>query len=144
VAVSPVILSTKANPYVITFDGGADPNPGAGYGSFHIVNPLGRTIIERLDFSRSGEVLTNNQAEYRTLIAALDRLRTMLGDRAPLEHVRIDGDSQLVINQVRGTWKVRQPDLLPLRDRVLELANSFGSVDFHWHRRSNSVRILGH
>ena len=35
---SPTPLSTRSNPYVITFDGGADPNPGKGYGSFHIAD----------------------------------------------------------------------------------------------------------
>ncbi len=45
-------LSTAKNPYIITFDGGADPNPGKGYGSFHIASPTGQEILERRDFSR--------------------------------------------------------------------------------------------
>jgi ribonuclease HI len=141
---SPVPLSTPQTPYVVTFDGGADPNPGRGYGSFHIASPTGRTLLERLDFSSERHSMTNNQAEYRTLIAALGHLKGLLAERAPVEHVRVDGDSQLVINQVKGTWKVRQTELKPLRAQAADLGAAFGSIEYHWHRRSNSVRLLGH
>lgn len=137
-------LSTRENPYIVTFDGGADPNPGKGYGSFHISSPTGNTLLERRDYSASGKKMTNNQAEYRTLIEALSFLQTKLGERAPVEHVRVDGDSQLVINQVTGTWKVRQEELKPLRAEAAQLGARFGSIFYRWHRRSNSVRMLGH
>lgn len=137
-------LSSRENPYVITFDGGADPNPGKGYGSFHIISPTGREVLERLDFSSLSDSMTNNQAEYRTLIAALEYLDEKLAERAPFEHVRVDGDSQLVINQTKGAWKVRQAELRPLRDRVQALGSIFASIEYRWHRRTNSVRILGH
>lgn len=141
---SPAPLSTKNNPYVITFDGGADPNPGKGYGSFHIASPTGNSLIERRDYSAGGKTMTNNQAEYRTLIEALAFLRQKLADRAAVEHVRVDGDSQLVINQVTGVWKVRKVELKPLRDEAARLGAEFGSITYRWHRRSNSVRMLGH
>ena len=141
---SPVALSTPTTPYVVTFDGGADPNPGKGYGSFHIASPTGQEILERRDFSGSGLLMTNNQAEYRTLIEALRFLRQKLGERAPVEHVRVDGDSQLVINQVQGIWKVRQENLKPLRAEAVSLGTGFGSISYRWHRRDNSVRLLGH
>jgi len=88
--------------------------------------------------------MTNNQAEYRTLIEALSFLQTKLGERAAVEHIRVDGDSQLVINQVKGTWKVRQEELKPLRAEAARLCNEYGSIVFRWHRRLNSVRLLGH
>jgi ribonuclease HI len=141
---SPTPLSTRDAPYVVTFDGGADPNPGKGYGSFHISSPTGQELLERRDYSGSGRPMTNNQAEYRTLIEALLFLKQKLGARAPVEHVRVEGDSQLVINQVQGTWKVRQEELKPLRNEAATLGASFGSIAYRWHRRDNSVRILGH
>lgn len=141
---SPAPLSTRANPYVITFDGGADPNPGKGYGSFHISSPTGRELVERRDYSANGQIMTNNQAEYRTLIEALLFLKDKLGDRSRVEHVQVDGDSQLVINQVQGKWKVRQEELKPLRNEAATIGSSFGSIAYRWHRRSNSVRLLGH
>lgn len=141
---SPTPISTDENPYVVTFDGGADPNPGKGYGSFHISSPTGRSLIERRDYSTGGKRMTNNQAEYRTLIEALLFLHEKLGDRASIEHVRVDGDSQLVINQVTGAWKVRQAELKPLRAEAAKLGANFGSIVYRWHARSNSVRMLGH
>jgi len=141
---SPTPLSTRGNPYIVTFDGGADPNPGKGYGSFHISSPTGSELLERRDYSTNGQKMTNNQAEYRTLIEALAFLQNKLGERAHVEHVRVDGDSQLVINQVSGKWKVRQEELKPLRAEAARLAAVFGSIELHWHRRSNSVRLLGH
>lgn len=141
---SPVSLSTRDNPYIVTFDGGADPNPGKGYGSFQMASPTGREVLERRDYSANGRTMTNNQAEYRTLIESLLYLRQKLGDRAPLEHVRVDGDSQLIINQVQGVWKVRQEELKPLRAEAVSIASSFGSISYRWHRRDKSVRLLGH
>jgi ribonuclease HI len=137
-------LSSRDNPYIVTFDGGADPNPGKGYGSFHIASPSGKSLIERRDYSAGGKRMTNNQAEYRTLIEALLFLHEKLGKRATSEHVRVDGDSQLVINQVTGAWKVRQAELKPLRDQAAKLGTDFGSIVYRWHRRENSVRMLGH
>lgn len=141
---APAPLSTPITPYVVTFDGGADPNPGKGYGSFHISSPTGRELLERLDFSDNGQKMTNNQAEYRTLIGALKHLQRLLAERGPVEHVRVIGDSQLVINQVTGAWKVRQEDLKPLQAEVVQLGAQFGSIEFRWHRREHSVRLLGH
>ncbi|MEZ4665650.1 MAG: ribonuclease HI family protein [Thermomicrobiales bacterium] len=140
---SPVPLSSRTNPYVITFDGGADPNPGKGYGKLSHPKPHRPRTAGATRLSRR-RAMTNNQAEYRTLIEALLFLREKLGDRAPVEHVRVDGDSQLVINQVQGKWKVRQEELKPLRNEAAALGASFGSIDYRWHRRSNSVRLLGH
>jgi len=141
---SPTPLSTRDTPYIVTFDGGADPNPGKGYGSFHIASPTGQELLERRDYSGNGRPMTNNQAEYRTLIEALQFLKLKLGDRARLEHVRVNGDSQLVINQVQGKWKVRQEELKPLQAEAANLGSCFGSVAYLWHRRDNSVRLLGH
>ena len=92
----------------------------------------------------SGVTLRPATADDRTLIEALAFLQQKLADRAPVEHVRVDGDSQLVINQVTGTWKVRQAELKPLREQAAQLGSEFASIVYRWHRRSNSVRILGH
>jgi ribonuclease HI len=127
--------------YEIVFDGGALGNPGKGYGSFVI--RLGDVEIAR-ERHEYGDRVTNNQAEYRTLIAALAKLRDLLGPEAATARVRIGGDSQLVINQVNGTWKVKKPELAPLRDAVREGMRAFGRTELAWHRRDRSVRELGH
>jgi ribonuclease HI len=88
--------------------------------------------------------VTSNQAEYLTLIRALERLRKLLDDRAKSVSVLIRGDSQLVINQVTGSWKVKNAALRPLYLRATALLTEFGTVEFAWHPRANSVAVLGH
>jgi ribonuclease HI len=130
--------------YSIVFDGGAIGNPGQGYGSFEISGPGDFRVLERLSYSDHGEVITNNEAEYMTLIAALERLMSELGESALTADVTIHGDSMLVINQVNGVWKIKKPHLKQLRDRVAELLSRFHSTQVKWHSRLNSVWVLGH
>ena len=127
--------------FTVTFDGGALGNPGKGYGSFHIRGPDGYETRERLDF---GDRVTNNQAEYRTLIRALEDLRERIGPEASRASVAIRGDSQLVVQTVTGRWKVREPTLRLLFLRAVELLSGFGTTNVAWHGRDASVRVLGH
>src|SRR5215510_12788812 len=54
--------------YLIVFDGGSRGNPGAGYGSYAVFEGTQPAPVQRLEFPGS---LTNNEAEYHTLLAAL-------------------------------------------------------------------------
>ncbi|HYI23791.1 MAG TPA: ribonuclease HI family protein [Thermomicrobiales bacterium] len=128
--------------YEIVFDGGSLGNPGLGYGSYEVTS--GGDVLQRVERQEYGQGVTNNQAEYRSLIGALAWLRQHLGDNASGATVVVNGDSQLVLNQVRGTWKVKNEGLRPFHSQARELANQFGNVTFTWHDRSNSVRRLGH
>lgn len=129
--------------YTIIFDGGARGNPGEGYGSYEL-RTRGQRRIERLTF---GDRVTNNEAEYRTLIAALrdvlDRLAAASAD--PKEYtLAVRGDSQLVVFQVLGTWKVRTPHIRPLHAEATGLLSRFKRADVQWQPRAMSVRTLGH
>lgn len=126
--------------YVVIFDGGSLGNPGRGYGSYLIQGPGGYTASERLEY---GDDVTNNQAEYRTLIAALSRLKTDTAATGPAS-VQIRGDSQLVLFQLQGKWKVRNPGLAPYFLEARGLLQSFAAAELRWHPRSESVRVLGH
>jgi ribonuclease HI len=64
-------MPRAAPDYIVIFDGGSRGNPGPGYGSYRLRTRDGREDVRRLEF---GEAMTNNEAEYRTLIAALDDL----------------------------------------------------------------------
>jgi ribonuclease HI len=127
--------------YEIIFDGGSKSNPGLGYGSFAIFFADEIVIHEELVF---GDGVTNNEAEYRTLIEGLKRLLLVVGDEAKNTGVTVFGDSQLVINQVTGRWKIKKPELLVLRNRAVELLNRFGKAEAKWHSRVKSVSVLGH
>lgn len=132
----------EADSYTIVFDGGSLGNPGKGYGSYHITRNGEEFRFEpKIQY---GDNLTNNQAEYMTLIRALEWLRDELGAAAKTARVQVLGDSKLVINQVTGVWKVKNDNMKPLAAEARELVKSFPNLSIEWHGRSNSVTVLGH
>jgi ribonuclease HI len=122
----------------IAFDGGAQGNPGPSYGSY-LVQYEGALYIDRHDFGPG----TNNRAEYLALISALEW--TLEHHPAPESaELHVYGDSQLVIHQLDGSYRVRNLGLLPLWEQARALLARFGSVRLQWWSRDNSVKLLGH
>jgi len=140
-----VVQRSVMTHYTIVFDGGSRGNPGQGYGSYALRrNEDGRLRKRRL---RLGDKVTSNQAEYQTLIAALEDLIDTIqkARRSPRDFsVEIRGDSRLVMHQLDGSWKTKSLNLMELRDRVEDLMTQMGSVELVWQPRNESVRILGH
>jgi ribonuclease HI len=127
--------------YAVVFDGGSKGNPGPGYGSYRVRESGGEWLPPvRLDF---GDRVTNNEAEYRALIAALEDVaeRCREPSRASVEAL---GDSKLVLCHLKGEWKVRAANLRPLFNEAKAAARRFRSVRYTWHRRDKSVALLGH
>lgn len=116
---------------VAYIDGGARGNPGpAGYG-VRIERPDGVLVEE---FAESIGVATNNVAEYRGLIAALEWTRAH-GCRT----IHIRSDSLLLVQQMLGNYKVRNDGLRPLHALARLLALEIGRVTFeHVRRESNA------
>jgi probable phosphoglycerate mutase len=116
---------------VAYIDGGARGNPGpAGYG-VRIERPDG-TLVE--EFSKAIGVATNNVAEYRGLIAALDWARQH-GHRSVL----VRSDSLLLVQQMLGNYKVKHAGLRPLHEQARRLAREVGRVRYeHVGRASNA------
>ncbi len=127
--------------YLIVFDGGSLGNPGAGYGSFAAFAGSDPGQVHRLEFAGS---MTNNEAEYHTLLAALRHLAQQLGPRAAEAGVEVRGDSQLVIQQVLGRWKAKDDRMRGLRDDVRAALRPFGRFRLVQQPREHSVRVLGH
>lgn len=127
--------------YEIVFDGGSLGNPGKGYGSFEVTS--GGDVLRHVRHEYGNNV-TNNQAEYQTLVEALTWLATGLGANASGANVVVNGDSLLVINQLLGKWKVKNEGLRPLHAAARQQLNKFGTVNLYWHDRSKSVARLGH
>ena len=132
----------------MVFDGGSRGNPGQGYGSFALISSGlwgdSKERIHRLDF---GGGMTNNQAEYDSLIAALELLiREVGGLGYDPRSVALEvwGDSMLVIRQVRREWKVKDGKLRPRCKRARELLSQFGRTNLQRQRREKSVALLGH
>ncbi|MCC6704435.1 MAG: ribonuclease HI family protein [Thermomicrobiales bacterium] len=130
--------------FEIYFDGGSLGNPGHGYGSFAIVQGGQELLLEKLDYAHLGNQVTNNQAEYMTLIHGLEKLLQLRAGKEAETIAVVRGDSLLVINQIAGKWKVKNEGLRPLHRRAADLVNRFGRHELVWHDRSNSVRVLGH
>jgi ribonuclease HI len=127
--------------YTVVFDGGSLGNPGQGYGSYEIVGPEGTVAARQVQF---GNDMTNNQAEFRAVIAALEDLLEHVGPRADVLSLAVRGDSQLVIRGLTGEWRVKHPGLQPLHQRAADLLRRFGNVELAWHPRRESVRTFGH
>jgi probable phosphoglycerate mutase len=127
--------------YTVVFDGGSLGNPGKGYGSYEIAGPDGTVAARQVQF---GNDMTNNQAEFRAVIAALEDLLERVGPRAGSLSVAVRGDSQLVIRGLSGEWRVKHAGLRPLHQRAADLLRQFGKVDLAWHPRRVSVRTFGH
>ncbi len=130
--------------YVIVFDGGSEGNPGFGYGSYAVIARDGRRRVRRLDL---GDDMTNNEAEYDTLIAALEDVseRVETSGKRPADFtLEVRGDSNLVLRQVRGEWKAKEERMRRRRDVVRSLLSRFGGYRLVEQPREESVRLLGH
>lgn len=127
--------------FEIVFDGGSLGNPGKGYGSYEIMSEGEVYRLSREEFQGT---LTNNQAEYMTLLEALKWLSEHLGDDARKATVVVHGDSKLVVNQINGTWKVKNVRMIPLVEEAKKLFKQFGKCTIAWHPRAKSVEKLGH
>src|ERR1700757_2620876 len=116
--------------YQANVDGGSRGNPGpAAYGV--VVRDPGGEIVARLK-KYIGQN-TNNVAEYFGLIAALDYAQTH-GIRA----LRIESDSELMVKQMRGQYKVKSADLKPLFERAKKMSQTLESFRIeHVYREQN-------
>ncbi len=112
-------------------DGGSRGNPGHAAIAGILEDPVSGTVIKEY-YERIGQE-TNNVAEYRALIKGLELAREYQPNRL-ICHL----DSELVVKQVNGEYKVKMPTLQPLVEEVQELANGFPDVVFtHIPREDN-------
>lgn len=112
---------------VINTDGGARGNPGpAGIGVV-IKSESGDLVYKYGGFI--GEA-TNNVAEYRALIKSLEEAKH-LGATA----LRIQMDSELIVKQMNGVYKIKEPTLKELAGEVMRLLKNFSAHSFVHVRR---------
>ena len=103
---------------IVEADGGSRGNPGpAGYGS--VVWTADRTTVLAESKQAIGRA-TNNVAEYRALITAMEEAKKLGAKR-----IKIRGDSELVVRQMTGIYRVKHPDLIPLHRQAKELLATF-------------------
>ncbi len=124
-------MSSAAGPRLTVYtDGAARGNPGPAGAGVHVQDEAGSLLAE--DRLYLGEA-TNNVAEYRALLLGLERARE-LGAR----EVEIRADSELMIRQMTGKYRVRNADLQDLHRQARALELGFQRVDYvHIRRESN-------
>jgi ribonuclease HI len=117
--------------FYINSDGGARGNPGPAAAGIVIKDEKGKTIAE------FGEYLgeqTNNFAEYSALIAGLKRAKTL-----GATEVECVLDSELVTKQMRGEYKVREPNLQKLFVQAYNAASAFKKSSYRHTLRHNNT-----
>jgi ribonuclease HI len=113
-------------------DGGSRGNPGPSAIAF-VICKMDDSVVEKSG-SYIGET-TNNQAEYQALKAGLERAQ-QLGVRELL----VNMDSELVVKQINGQYKIKNAELLPHYSAIKKLAGNFEQIDFaHVPRALNSI-----
>jgi len=116
---------------VIFTDGTAEPNPGPAAIGATIKDEQGRLITA---ISQPIGRATNNQAEYRAIIAALEEA-IKLGAK----QVNMHSDSELVVRQINGRYRVKAASIKPLYQRVKQLQSQFkGFTITHIPRSENA------
>lgn len=114
-------------------DGGSRGNPGHAAIACILEDPVSGTVLKE-HYERIGQE-TNNVAEYRALIKGLELARAFQPNRL-ICHL----DSELVVKQVNGEYKVKMPTLQPLVDEVQELAAQLPDVVFSHIPREDNYR----
>mmetsp|Transcript_36226 Transcript_36226/g.55640 ORF Transcript_36226/g.55640 Transcript_36226/m.55640 type:complete len:191 (-) Transcript_36226:37-609(-) len=112
--------------WCIHFDGGSRGNPGrGGSGALVVLETANQTATTRIAHDFGTRAVTNNVAEYTGLRIALDHvLKNKLNDtigKSVLVYVR--GDSDLVIQQMNGTYKCKHPKLVPIYNKCREIVS---------------------
>ena len=106
------VAAESARRLIVNFDGGARGNPGPAAVAAVVSTAEGEVLEQRAE---AIGVATNNVAEYRALLLAIERARA-LGAR----EVELIGDSELIVRQVRGEYKVKDAGLRPLHAAARE------------------------
>ena len=111
-------------------DGGSRGNPGpAGYGAV-VEDPEGRVVAKLSEYLGRQ---TNNYAEYKGLLAVLD---WALANGA--RRVRVVSDSELMVRQMKGRYKVKSPGLRPLWEEAQRLALKLEGIEMRHTLRSGN------
>ena len=114
---------------VVRTDGGSNPNPGPSGVAF-TVEEKGKLKCAHCEYI---EMATNNEAEYIAIVMALEYLKAHF----PKKRVKILSDSQLVISQMKGEYKVKANNLLSIREKIDDLLKGM-KVEFEWNERKEN------
>lgn len=109
---------------VVHVDGGSRGNPGRAAAGAVVSTPEGEVLDEASELLG---IATNNVAEYRGLLLGLARARAL-----GATEVEVVGDSELIVKQVNGVYRVKHADMRPLHAAAVEALSGFE----RWRMRS--------
>ena len=123
----------KENKNITIFaDGGSRGNPGPSGIGVVIYNSNNKIILKDKKFIGQA---TNNQAEYQAVILSLEHAKKL-----HVRKIKFVLDSELIVNQLKGIYRVKNYNLKPLYQKVLVLLNNFEEYSFsHILRDGNKL-----
>lgn len=122
--------------FTIYTDGASRSNPGHAGAAFLIYQASGELLYKEGVYIGKA---TNNEAEYWAVKLALQRLREEFRIKMPAE-VEVRADSLLIINQLKGLYKINSPELKVLYDHIKILETEVGKVVYNYiPREQNSL-----
>ena len=117
---------------MVNVDGGSRGNPGPAAIAAVVTDPSGNDLAERAE--TIGEA-TNNVAEYRALLLGIALAKELGADE-----VEFVGDSKLIVEQVKGNWRVKQDHLRPLHTKVRDALRDLPSWSIRHVKRGENER----
>ncbi|MGA8217023.1 MAG: ribonuclease HI family protein [Solirubrobacterales bacterium] len=117
---------------IVNVDGGSRGNPGPAGIAAVATDPSGEILAER---SETIGKATNNVAEYRALLLGIDLAKQLGADE-----IEFVGDSMLIVEQVRGKWKVKQDHLRPLHTKARDALRELPSWSIRHVKRDENTR----
>jgi len=119
---------------IIKTDGGARGNPGPAAVGVFIADEKGKEIVR---FGKGIGRATNNVAEYQAVITALEWVRNNLRDE--IQEAKFFLDSNLVVSQLNGWFKIKEPHLRELIVKIRELEQLVGgNISYHYISRNDN------
>lgn len=121
---------------IINTDGASRGNPGPAAAAFIIRDAQGKILAQDGIFLG---ILTNNQAEYQAVIRAFERLISGFSSLLPAT-VEVKADSSLLINQLSGRFKIKNPQLKKLHAYAKSLEEKVGKVSYEYIPREMNAQ----
>jgi len=117
---------------IIKIDGGSRGNPGPSAFGVYFVN-------QNKSYAEVLGVRTNNEAEYSGLIFALKKVKALLGkDKAKVSEIEIKSDSELLVKQMNGIYKIKDPKIQQLFLEAWNLKVEFKKLTISHIRREQN------
>lgn len=124
---------------IIYTDGGSRGNPGKAAIGIVFCNEKGQCFKEYSEYL--GDDITNNEAEYQAVIFALKKFKVLFGKKiADTSELEIRSDSELMVKQLKGEYKIMEPRIQQLFIEAWNLKIDFKKIVFHLIPREKNQR----